>query len=233
MTTTEMPSDATVSLPFDLYREVHKGLRRALFDLTVHIGAADCADAVQRRTVAERTRALVANLHHHHRHEDLFIQPVLVAADPTLAAIVDAGHVETEDGITAIELQVERLERSSGGDAVTIGLDLYRRLALFTAEYLAHMDLEEGRVMEALREAVSDDDLIALEMELRGSVPPPTMCDFITMMIPAMNPDERVAMLGGMHLGAPAEIFELFRAAAQAALRAEDYQTLAARIGIA
>lgn len=234
MTTTEIPTRATaVDLPFDLYREVHKGLRRALFDLTVHVGAADCADVDQRTAVVHRTRNLVANLHHHHTHEDLFIQPAIVAVDPALAAIVDDGHIETEDGIAAIEADVDRLERSVGGEAVAVGLDLYRRLALFTAQYLAHMALEEGGVMDALRTAMSDDELLALEMELRASVAPPTMCGFITIMLPAMTPAERVAMLGGMHAGAPAEIFEQFRAAAEAALGADDYRTLAAGIGIA
>ncbi len=45
------------------------------------------------------------------------------------------------------------------------------------------------------------------------------MCVFIRYMVPAMNPAERLDMLGGMHAGAPPEIFEMFRAAAEAASR--------------
>jgi hypothetical protein len=42
---------------------------------------------------------------------------------------------------------------------------------------------------------------------------------------------ERVDMLGGMHAGAPPEIFEMFRAAAQACLPADDYHAVALAAG--
>lgn len=234
MTITEHPTDTSATtLPFDLYREVHKGLRGMLFGLTTDLGAADFEDAGHRSAIVDDIRTAVALLHHHHRHEDLFIQPAIVDVDPGLAAVIDLGHVEVDEGIAVIEVETERLSLSSGMSAVATGLGLYRRVAQFTAQYIAHMAFEEGDVMEALRTAMTDDQLFALEMELRGSIAPPVMCDFIAIMVPAMNPTERMAMLGGMHLGAPAEIFELFRAAAESALGADDYQTLAAGIGIA
>lgn len=237
MTTIETTLDSAdapaAGLPFDLYREVHKGLRSALFGLTTTLGATDVADPAERSVAVERVAAVIALLHTHHGHEDAFIQPLLVRADPKLAAIVDAGHEETERDILELEQLAARLSGADGAAAVVAGHALYARTALFTAQYLAHMALEEGAVMDALRGAMSDDDLFAVEMELRGSVAPPTMCEFITVMVPAMNRSERAAMLGGMHAGAPAEVFELFRASAEACLAPDAYRTLAADIGIA
>jgi hypothetical protein len=59
------------------------------------------------------------------------------------------------------------------------------------------------------------------------------MCAFIGVMVPAMNTEERVSMLGGMQAGAPPEIFELFRSAAEAALDPADYRSVATRLGLA
>ncbi|MGK2928978.1 MAG: hemerythrin domain-containing protein [Acidimicrobiales bacterium] len=219
-------------IPFDLYREVHKGLRLALFDLTTRLGAADFEAADERSAAVAHVHRVIALLHHHHGHEDLFFQPILEEHDPALAAIVAEGHDETDEDIARIEEESDRLAVLTGGHAVAVGLDLYRRLALFTAGYLTHMALEEGGVMTVLRAVMSDDDLLALEMELRGSVVPPVMCEFIDVMVPGMNRAERAAMLGGMRAGAPAEIFELFRARAEAALDADSYRVLAADIGI-
>jgi hypothetical protein len=56
------------------------------------------------------------------------------------------------------------------------------------------------------------------------------MCVFLRYMLPAMNPDERAAMLGGMKAGAPPEIFELFWSVAEDCLPAEALATVANRI---
>ena len=220
-------------VPYDFFREVHKGLRRALFDVTAFAGAAACEDSAVRAEVAERVHALVSLLHSHHGHEDAFIQPLLEAHAPELAAAVDDGHVEIDRDLDAIELRTNRLLGAEGGDAISVGLDLYRYLASFVSRYLAHMELEEGFVMTALRDAMSVAELFEVDMALRAAVPPPTMCAFIAVMAPAMNLEERTNMLAGMQAGAPPEIFELFRAAAEAALTASDYRTVAARLGLA
>jgi hypothetical protein len=220
-------------VPYDLYREVHKGLRHALFDLTVAIGSADLGIEPGRRTIADEVHATVALLHAHHGHEDTFITPHLVVHDPRLSTIVDAGHAETEADLVEIEMLTDALVGADGEDAVVVGLELYRYLALFTARYLAHMALEEGAVMAALRAGLSVAELFELDMALRASVAPDRMCAFIAVMAPAMTPDERTAMLGGMKAGAPPEIFGRFRAAAEAALEPSDYRQVADRLGLA
>ena len=109
--------------------------------------------------------------------------------------------------------------------------DFYLALAAFTAEYLEHLAFEEQQVMPALNAAMSDDELAEVTGVIRGSVPPDDMCVFIRYMAPAMNHSERVDMLGGMHAGAPPEIFELFRAAAEGCLAPEDYRAVADAAG--
>jgi hypothetical protein len=51
-------------------------------------------------------------------------------------------------------------------------------------------------------------------------------------MLPAMNPAERAAMLGGMKAGAPPEIFEMFWSAATDCLGEADLSDVASRIGV-
>ena len=106
-------------------------------------------------------------------------------------------------------------------------------LAEFTATYIGHLRFEEDRVMPTLNAALGNDELAELTRLIRTSVPPPEMCVFIRYMLPAMNFAERLDMLGGMHAGAPAEIFQMFRAAAQACLPADDYRAVALAAGFA
>jgi hypothetical protein len=220
-------------IPFDLYREVHKGLRLALFDLTVAVGRADLETAAARADVVTRTQAVIRLLHAHHGHEDVFIQPLVEAGAGRLASVIEDGHTETEQDLLEIEARLERLTAADDEDGVRVGQELYGFLALFTARYLAHMALEEGSVMQALRDAFSLEELFGCEVAIRSTVAPPLMVEFMAFMLPAMNTGERTSMLGGMKAGAPPEIFELFRCAAADALSADDYAVVATRIGVA
>src|SRR4051794_10491333 len=170
-TTAPDPVDALRAspVPFDLFREVHKGLRLAMFDVTEVVGAAGCGDPAERAEIAGRVHALIALLHLHHGHEDSFVEPLLVAREPTLAHAVHAGHVEVDGLLDELARSADDLAVATDGVAVATNLDLYRKLALFTATYLAHMELEEGRVMAALREAMTLEELFHVEMTLRGA----------------------------------------------------------------
>jgi hypothetical protein len=222
----------TSGIPFDLYREVHKGLRHTLFQLTVAVGSADCADGNARQDVVDAVHRVIALLHAHHDHEDTFLRPVISAQDPHLAAMTDAGHDEIEADLVEIELRTDKLASATGGEAFAAGLDLYGHLALFTARYLAHMSLEQDIVMKKLRDTMSIEELFAIEVALRSSLSPTTMCEFLTFMMPALNIEERTGMLAGMKAGAPPEVFESFRSATEAALDLNDYRTVATRIGL-
>ncbi len=232
VTTGQDPVNAVSPIPLCLYRDVHKGLRFALFGLVTAVGSADCADAQARDAVVDRVHALIGLLTEHHEHEETFLQPVIRATAPTIASELEDGHTELEHDLVEIELRTDRLAMSTGTEAVLAGLELYEFLSLFVGRYLAHMGLEEGAVMGALRETTSSEDLLGVQVALRSAAPPPTMCRFIDVIMPALNPEERSTMLGGMHAGAPPEIFELFRATTEAALQPAEYDTLAARIGL-
>ncbi|MEY2397587.1 MAG: hypothetical protein QOJ00_761 [Actinomycetota bacterium] len=219
-------------VPYDLFREVHKGLRLALFDLTVTIGSADCTDALARDRVVAGTHALVSLLHSHHGHEDGFVKPVLEMVAPRVSAIVDGAHADVDEALAEIEANADLLGASDGADAVVLGLDLYHRVALFVASYLAHMAYEEGEVMQTLRDALTVAELFTLDMELRASIPLDKLLAFAATMLPAINAEERTAMLGGLRAGAPAEVFEQVRAVAARRLDPQDYRAVAVRLGL-
>ena len=86
--------------------------------------------------------------------------------------------------------------------------------------------------MPALQQHASADELMSITMTIRTSVPPPDMVVFLKYMLPAMNPAERAAMLGGMKAGAPPEIFEMFWSAATDCLGEADLSDVASRIGV-
>jgi Hemerythrin HHE cation binding domain len=210
----------------DLYREIHKGLRLALFELTRVAGALDAADPASVQDFAELFADVDTMLATHHGHEDGEQLGDLIRRHATDAApLVADGHDESGRRLAGI--------RSLTGELVAgvdVGGELYRAVATFTARYLDHMLVEETEVMPALQRAVPPEELLALLMAIRASVPQPLMCVFLRYMLPAMTPDERTATLGGMKAGAPPEVFEAFWAVAEASLAPADLAVVAGRI---
>ncbi len=152
---------------------------------------------------------------------------------PELREQLEGAHVEADAAIEALDAQAEALLATPSDQRWAAVLAFHLALADFTAMYLAHLRFEESQVMPALQAAMSNDELEGVTVQIRTSVPPPEMCVFIKYMVPSMNFAERLDMLGGMYQGAPPEIFEMFRAAAEACLPADEYRAVATAGGFA
>ena len=59
------------------------------------------------------------------------------------------------------------------------------------------------------------------------------MAQGLAVMIPAMNIDDRTALLGGMRAGAPAEVFDGVWSLVGSVLEPDDHRALARRLDIA
>jgi hypothetical protein len=233
MTTTETPAPELPTMAdFDLYRDIHKGIRGLLFSVTTRAGQVDPGDRAARADLAERVDGMVDFLVSHAHHEDDFVQPSITANLPELAARIDVEHA-------SIEATMETL-RSIAFDARDVAPDVARRrthqlyveLATFTAAYLQHQDLEERVVMPALEKAVGFEALLEIHTAIVTSHTPQEMIEALGIMLPTMNLDDRSELLGGMRAGAPAEVFQGVWGFVGTVLEPADHRALATRLGL-
>lgn len=210
----------------NLYREVHKGLRRALFQVVDDMGSLEVADAGAVASLRARFAELEMILTTHHSHEEIGRLGELIAehVDTYTARSIQDAHDWSDAALADLRNRVDRLQ--SDQDAAA----LYDAAVEFVAGYLAHMNDEEQVVMPALDAGAEADELGQIVMQIRMSVPPPQMCIFLRYMLPAMNPDERTTMLGGIKMGAPPEVFDMFWDSARSALTERDLAAVEARI---
>jgi Hemerythrin HHE cation binding domain len=209
---------------WDLYREIHKGMRSALTGLAQRAGSADPADGTALAELRDEWRDVLFVLRGHHDHEDRFCDALIEAHAPALRAKLEAQHALADSALA----QLDAAAASLGPDTLHA---FYLALCDFIAVYFEHLRFEECEVMPALNRALPDSALAEVTQQIRGSVPPADMCVFIKYMVRGMNLPERTDMLGGMYQFAPAEIFELFRAAAERALPPAEYRAVAVRAG--
>lgn len=234
MTIIDLPiTSPLAAVTLDLYRDIHKAIRVELFAVTSSAGRTDPSQGIARAALASHVAATIGLLASHAEHEDGAIQPALERHLPDLAERVEVDHLTLEahmDDLTAMAQEVASLEVRDPRAKVH---RLYLALAAFTSDYLEHQDIEERVIMPSLEAAVGVDEVAAIHQAILASIPPDEMGRSLSLMIPAMNVDDRVELLGGMRAGAPAEVFQGVWGLVGSVLDPADVRTLADRLDIA
>jgi hypothetical protein len=194
----------TVAL--DLYRDIHKGIRSEMFAAVTTAGCLDPADVPGAADLAARVEGLVRLLREHAEHEDRAIQPLLEQHLPDLAARIADDHERIERRLDEL-VDLARIAGRAAVDGRGRLHRLYVELASFTGAYLEHQDVEERVVMPALDEAVGVEAVGGIHAAIIAAIPPEEMARSLSVMMPAMNIDDRSELLGGMQAGAPPEAF--------------------------
>jgi hypothetical protein len=234
VTIVEQPSRTDFELATeDLYRDVHKGIRAELFALVSSAGCLDPSVYESRGELADRIGTVVDLLVSHAEHEDTHVQPAIEIHVPDLAEKIARDH-------HVIEARMDRLNEMAADAREAPTPDqggrvhrLYLELASFTSAYLEHQDIEERVVMPALEAAIGVESVLAIHQAIIGGMPPDEMGQGLAIMLPAMNIDERTALLAGMRAGAPAPVFEGVWGLAGSVLASADYAALAVRLDLA
>lgn len=239
MTTIDIDPDTPTSLPpvslrpvaLDLYRDIHKGIRSELFAVTERAGSIDPARREARVAVRDHVASVVDLLVTHAEHEDVHIQPAIEVHVPDLASRIVDDHEVLEARLGDLLGRAAETVDTTGDPRWHVHR-LYVELASFTSAYLAHQDLEERRIMPALDLALGFEASLDIHQAIVASIPPEQMATSLSVMIPAMNIDDRAELLGGMREGAPAEVFTGVWSLTRSVLDPVDADQLATRLDL-
>jgi Hemerythrin HHE cation binding domain len=217
---------------FDLYRDIHKGIRTELFAVTADAGRLDPSDQDGRMALSCQVSSMIELLVGHAEHEDGAIQPVLEAELPVLAELVEKDHVWLEVRMEDLAEMAEDAIVAPQSELRPRLHQLYLELASFTSAYLRHQDMEERVIMPSLELAIGVPAVIGIHEAIIGSIPPEEMVRSLALMLPALNLDDRAEMLGGMQAGAPPEAFSGVWNLVGSVLDTADHTALARRLGL-
>lgn len=221
------PSGTSAAGRLDIYAPIHKALRAMMLDTLLAVGRIDVNDCTEMHAVCERVLELADACTSHLKHENDFVHAAMEARRPGSSARIAAEHGEHLAAIAQLREAVSSLCAADPGPAQDVAaLHLYRQLALFVGENLAHMHVEETQHNQLLWSCYSDDELRALEGAIVASLPPAENLCVLRWMIPAMTPDERAALLGGLQMAVPAPVFEAVLQAIQPHLTPQEWTRL-------
>ena len=159
----------------DLFTNVHKGLRRALFEVCVALGRAG-DDRDRTRAARSMLTEVLRFVEHHGDNEDLLLIPLLAAVAPELAGRLRAGHERIDPALRA-------LANAAASSPID---ELYVDTCAFVAEYLEHMR-EEEQLEPGIRAALELEQLAAFGRESVARTSPTDQRMMLAWMLPAMT----------------------------------------------
>ncbi len=214
----------------DSYSLIHKALRSELFSLGVSLGNGNFADVDVRAEWIGSFRRTMGFLAEHSTLEDGHIEAALRQADEQLAVSIRAQHHTLANKEAELAELVTTLEQAEGMGAVAQAAALHRAYQAFVADYLGHLSREESEANAALQAKFSDQELLALRARVQSELPPPRFAEWLHILLPAMNHQERVGMLGAMKASAPAPVYEKVSGLARGILGEEGWAQVAAEL---
>lgn len=227
------PSQAGTTLPrYNIYGIIHKAIRAFLCDTLMTLASMDTQDEQEVARSLAQLRELIAYCDSHLQHENTFVHPAMEARRPGSSSHIAAEHEEHLAAFHELRHLADAVEYSSGAAREAAATQLHLSFALFVAENLAHMNIEESVNNAVLQATHTDEELLAIEHAIVATIAPQEMMLGMRWMIPAMNATERAQQLGGMRQGAPAPVFDAVLDIARANLAGRDWDKLAQALGL-
>lgn len=214
-------------LRYDIYAFIHKGLRAFMAHTLVRVGRLDAHDPAEVAELGEELSALLSICRSHVHHENDVIHAAMQSRAPGSTQRIAGEH---EEHLAAID-RLQQMLAAVPGDAAAAQA-LYRALSHFVAENFEHMQREETEHNAVLWATHSDEEIQALEHRIVSSLSPEESSLGMRWMLPHMTPAERAAMLAGMRLAAPAEVFEGVLSLIRPLLGGRDWRKLSLALGL-
>lgn len=218
----------------DFYGPIHKGLRYALSQMLIRLGAADARDGAEIAQLMADVRFQLELSAHHLENEDLHVHAALEARAPGASLRLIQAHDHHRLSFEELEILTRQVDRAGTAERPELLRRLYLRFSDFIADDFAHMAEEEQVILPVLQSLFTDAELQAIEDRIMSGLSAEDLIGFGRILIPAATRDERIALLSALRANAPAEAFEaILTLSAKPTLSDADWKHLAWGLGVA
>jgi hypothetical protein len=200
---------------YNVFNNIHKGLRHMLFQTQITIQQTDFASAEADAVIAELEHVL-ACYDTHADHEDQFILENIIEQEPQIAAELEKDHVVDHELSAKLRAQIATWKEAANSEAKEDAAKaIFYALNSFIAFNLYHMNKEETELLPLLWKHFTDGEILEMEHRIVASIPPPVLMEESRWMMRSISNNEISDWMGGIKLGAPAPVYQMFVQMAQ------------------
>ena len=216
----------------DVYRSIHKALRKAMFEFSLSAGSVNYESDVAVHQLKKQFDELMQLLETHGEKEDTYSLPLLERKMPGASAENEEEHIRIHAEIEALKRKMLRFASVPAKERLAASWEFYYAINEFISGYLMHMQMEEIYVTHLFYELCTDEEIEQTTSAIVRSIPPSEMRLVARYMIPALYPADRYNMLRHIKETAPAVAFEGMMQLCKNILAREEYRELEEALGL-
>jgi hemerythrin-like domain-containing protein len=217
----------------DLFTTVHKALRSLIYHLSSMLQTADFTDEQATKASLAALDHFLELLHEHAMHEDRTVFAETHKFEPELVDELEAEHKEIDKHLEQVhKASAQVLAATSREDRIAAGDTLNRAVNNFIAFYLTHLTHEEATVLPATWKHFTDEQLVAMRIDVQRNTTPGRFAEWMRWMFPAMNINELVDMFRGLKAHAPPPFYEAMCQVANVSLGEVGWRSLQLKAGL-
>ena len=202
---------------FNIFNQIHKGLRAALYDTALQLQQADFTSASESESALEKVREVVMLFDEHAHKEDKFVLPAILQYEPSVVDSFEQEHVADHALASQLSDAVKHLDSLlKAADREAAGRKLNVIFVEFVAFNLKHMAKEEDVINNILWRYYTDGEILQIQNRIVESTEPWHQDFFSKWMLRGLNNKEAAAWLMAVQRSAPAIVYQtLFNKARQ------------------
>ncbi len=195
----------------NIFNQVHKGLRAALYDTAINLQRTDFTCGYEADEAIENVNEVVMLFEEHAQKEDHFILPLIAAYEPSVTDAFEQEHftdlllsAQLQRSMQQFLLLMKAEDRAEAGKKINIDFVAY------TVFNLQHMAKEETVLNELLWRYYSNDYLQTVQQKIVKETSPLQVEYFMKWMLRGINNTEAAAWLKEVERTAPPMVFQTF-----------------------
>jgi len=192
---------------YNIFNQIHKGLRGLLYDTALAIQQTDMSSDAGAEVLARITTVIEVFEAHAHS-EDKYLLPMIQKHDAAIVLDFEKDHdMDHQFSETLADLIGAWYKAATKSDRQKIGLSIFYAFNEFVAFNLYHMNREESTLLLAIWKHYTDEELHEVTGQIVANIPHDILMTESLWMMRSLNDPEIAGWLTEIRMGAPTEVF--------------------------
>lgn len=212
---------------YNIFNQVHKGLRAFLYDTAIRVQQTDFAPATEAIQALERIDKVLYYFSRHAQYVERFLFPFIREYNSALTAAFKQEYQSHAVQIQQLRELIQAYYRTAGREEkIAAGRPIQQAFTSFLITHLEHMIREDKLINSILWHHYSDTALLGLEKEIVAHLPPKDLAALSKWIIRGMNNTEIIEWLRAIEKTTVTAIFRAFFASAEKELPENRWQKI-------
>ncbi len=193
---------------FNIFNQVHKGLRALLYDTALSLQQTDFSNAEEAEPALHKIRKTLDAFESHAYIEDSYVLPAIQQYEPALVDAFEGEHIKDHELGEKVIVLVNNLEQENSAQVQTAkAVELLHAFNAFLSFNIDHMSREETVLNERLWRYYSDAEIIAINHRILENVKPADLAFYSAWMMKGLSNTEITCWLKEVQRNAPDYVF--------------------------